>query len=49
MKVVELYFCFLILIFDIVELEKKNILDYVEFKEFFFEDFVFMVFKLYEG
>lgn len=33
MKVVELYFCFLILTFDIAESEKKNISDPVELKE----------------
>lgn len=38
MKVVELYFCFLILIFDIAESEKKNITDPVKLKESSFED-----------
>lgn len=49
MKVVELYFCFLILTFDIAESEKKNISDPVEVKESSFEDFVFMVSKPHEG
>lgn len=49
MKVVELYFCFLILTFDIAESEKKNISDPVELKESSFEDFVFMVSKPHEG
>lgn len=49
MKVVELYFCFLILTFDIAESEKKNIADHVELKESSFEDFVFMVSKPHEG
>lgn len=49
MKVEELYFCFLILTFDMAESEKKNITDHVKVKESSFEDMSFMFSKLHEG
>lgn len=48
MKVEELYFCFLILTFDMAESEKKNNTDHVKVKESF-EDMSFMFSKLHEG
>lgn len=38
MKVEELYFCFLILTYDMAESEKKNNTDHVKVKESSFED-----------